>query len=98
MKTSCTLVAGMLLASAVCGCQKTTAPAPQGSGSASATATAPSANAGDRATSAEMSTDADQPADPGRTTAHDKTLKQEQPSGDESSQAAPNEGDAEPPQ
>jgi hypothetical protein len=29
---------------------------------------------------------------------HDKTVKQEQPSGDESSQAAPNDGDAEPPQ
>jgi hypothetical protein len=45
-----------------------------------------------------MTADADQPDDPGRTTTHDKTLQQEQPSGDESSQAAPNEGDAEPPQ
>jgi hypothetical protein len=42
--------------------------------------------------------DSDQPDDPGMTTAHDKTLRQELPSGDESSQAAPNEGDAEPPQ
>lgn len=40
----------------------------------------------------------EQPDDPGMTTAHDKTIKQEQPSGDESSQAAPNEGDPEPPQ
>jgi hypothetical protein len=42
--------------------------------------------------------DADQSDDPGMTTAHDKTVKQEKPSGDESSRAAPNEGDAEPPQ
>lgn len=42
--------------------------------------------------------DSDQPDDPGMTTSHDKTLKQEQPSGDESSRAAPNDGDAEPPQ
>lgn len=40
----------------------------------------------------------DQPDDPGMTRAHDKTLIQEQPSGDESSRAAPNDGDAEPPQ
>lgn len=42
--------------------------------------------------------DSDQPDDPGMTRSHDKTLKQEQPSGDKSSRAAPNDGDAEPPQ
>ncbi|HWB09436.1 MAG TPA: hypothetical protein VG826_09440 [Pirellulales bacterium] len=47
---------------------------------------------------AESQTEDDQPDDPGMTTAHDKTLKQEEPSGDESSRAGPNEGDAEPPQ
>lgn len=39
----------------------------------------------------------DKPDDPGMTRAHDKTLAQEEPSGDESSRAAPNDGDAEPP-
>jgi hypothetical protein len=47
---------------------------------------------------ADIAGEADQPDDPGMTTDQDKTVKQEQPSGDESSQAAPNEGDAEPPQ
>lgn len=62
----------------------------------------PASEAGAHASSDAMNavdaTVSDQPDDPGMTRKHDKTLIQEQPSGDESSRAAPNDGDAEPPQ
>ena len=45
----------------------------------------------------EVDADAALNADPGMDSDRDKTAAEEQPSGDESSEAGPNEGDAEPP-
>jgi len=86
------------------GCQKASPPAPDQSRAAQPQASRQVPGAADqngpKSTGAgdESRPDADQPDDPGMTTARDKTVKQEEPSGDESSLAAPNEGDAEPPQ
>lgn len=104
MKTLLILTACVVVSFAVAGCQKATAPATQASPAAAQTKTAPGQPGGPGQAAANRITDsgvdeadADQPDDPGMTTDRDKTLKQEQPSGDESSQAAPNDGDAEPP-
>lgn len=84
------------------GCQQTAAPT-QGVGSASgggqnaAERQAAQQPSNEAATSDAGTDRSEQADDPGMTTTHDKTRKQEQPSGDESSRAAPNEGDAEPP-
>lgn len=100
MKTLLILTLSLSLLCVTMGCQKTAMP----TGSLESSTTAqPNSNltADDQSsqrTNEAQSADADQPDDPGMTTAHDKTVKQETPSGDESSRAAPNEGDAEPPQ
>lgn len=102
MKTSFILAASLSAILVTASCQKSSPPAadqsraapPQTNGSAVDLQEQPKPI--DPATDSKA--DADQPDDPGMTTAHDKTVKQEKPSGDESSNAGPNEGDAEPPQ
>ena len=105
MKTLLVLTACLVVSFAVAGCQKATAPGTPASPAAAQSNSAPvprgesAQDTANRITDSGVNeADADQPDDPGMTTDRDKTLKQEQPSGDESSQAAPNDGDAEPPQ
>jgi hypothetical protein len=94
MKTSFALAAS-LFAILLLGCQKNSPPAPV-TGQSRAAQPQPNtsqAEPNDTSAAVESKADADQPDDPGMTTAHDKTIKQEEPSGDESSRAGPNEGD-----
>ncbi|HVA50828.1 MAG TPA: hypothetical protein VNH11_31080 [Pirellulales bacterium] len=103
MKTSSIITAGSILLLLISGCQQTGAPSQEvghGSGSGqSATQKAPDVQPPSEAADVnDKQATADEPDDPGMTTERDKTRRQEKPSGDESSQAAPNEGDAEPPQ
>jgi hypothetical protein len=101
MRTFLALTVTLLAICHAIGCTKNAAPpstprptaAPQPQSSSAETNAA-----GTSDKDASSSPDADQPDDPGMTTQHDKTIKQEEPSGDESSGAAPNDGDAEPPQ
>jgi hypothetical protein len=100
MKTLLVLALSLSLLCVTTGCQKTATPAERAK---SSTTAQPKNNPAvseqsSESTNESQTADADQPDDPGMTTAHDKTVKQETPSGDESSRAAPNEGDAEPPQ
>lgn len=97
MRTLFAVTIGLLAICYTAGCQQSAAPPRAGSPTTSQTPA--NKTAASTPDSGESSTsDADQPDDPGMTTEHDKTITQEQPSGDESSRAAPNEGDAEPPQ
>ncbi len=103
MKTPSIITAGSILLLLMSGCQQAGAPSQEtGHGSAngqSAAQKAPDVQPPTEATEAhDKQATADEPDDPGMTTERDKTRQQEKPSGDESSQAAPNEGDAEPPQ
>ena len=103
MRPALILTAGFIPFWFTTGCQKSSTPPP-----AAVRAPPPAAvdqpvpvranaDTGDAPDEAEQA-GADEPDDPGRTTARDKTAQQEEPSGDESSRAAPNDGDAEPPQ
>lgn len=102
MKTTRILAVSFVLVFVIAACQKTTSP--MRPNSPAATPNVPPASSGQPEqigganNGTDNGADAGQPDDPGMTSDHDKTLKQEQPSGDESSQAAPNDGDAEPPQ
>lgn len=100
MKNSIWTSAAFLAILIAAGCQQTTAPKqevhPPATGQTAEQRQA--ANPSAEQPTAGPRSDVDQPDDPGMTTAHDKTPKQEEPSGDESSRAAPNEGDAEPPE
>jgi hypothetical protein len=97
MRTLLALSTGLLTAVLATGCQKASAPA-TATDQSRVTQPQNQDRNGQEAKVTESEPAADQPDDPGMSTAHDKTVKQEQPSGDESSRAAPNEGDAEPPQ
>ena len=99
MKTSFAWAASLSAILLITGCQKASPPAAAtGQSQGAQPQTNASTPSGTEQPKAAESADSDQPDDPGMTTAHDKTVKQEEPSGDESSRAAPNEGDAEPPQ
>jgi len=101
MKTSFALAACLSAIFFVTGCQKSSPPAPATAPSRvvlpQENTSMPSSQEQANEAGAGHETDSDA-ADPGMTTDHDKTVEQEQPSGDESSRAAPNDGDAEPPQ
>jgi hypothetical protein len=89
------------------GCQGETKPGTPSTSSTGALDSSRSAAGGNTQGSADAPQRADEPdtlnadaalhADPGMDPNRDKTLAAEQPSGDESSDAGPNEGDAEPP-
>ena len=100
MRTFLALTYALFAVGYMAGCQQNSVPPrstsptiSQPPSNSSGTAAASTPDKGESAAS-----DATQPDDPGMTSEHDKTIKQEEPSGDESSRAAPNEGDAEPPQ
>lgn len=101
MKKSLILVASLIT---LAGCQQdsvrpqTTNRAPNAADKLPKSNQLPVSAIDEQETSQETASAGDVPDDPGLTVKRDKTLKQERPSGDESSQAAPNEGDAEPPQ
>lgn len=89
-------LAAILLIFAGVSCQPRAAGLPQAP--PPSTGTEAGAPAASNSTQVEIDVDSGQPDDPGMSRRHDKTLIQEEPSGDKSSRAAPNEGDAEPPQ
>lgn len=82
----------------VVGCQQKVSHVPTPPAGNSSSAAGGTADAVKDTTSTTVTDDAGAPSDdPGMTLDRDKTARQELPSGDESSRAAPNEGDAEPP-
>jgi hypothetical protein len=95
MRTAMFVAACLLSVCFAVGCQKGASPA-RGLPAANTNSAAPSGGVDQDSTSGIQST-SDQPDDPGMSSQRDKTIRQELPSGDESSRAAPNEGDAEPP-
>ena len=83
----------------VVGCQQKVSPVPAPPAGNTTNAAGGTTDALSDANSTTVTDDAGaQSDDPGMTIDRDKTASQELPSGDESSKAAPNEGDAEPPQ